>query len=279
MPTDELLHIRRTEQEALLQRIVEVLQADQCVVAAWLFGSRGRHTSDALSDTDLWVVVRDESIEVFKAERRSYVAQSGSPVLLLEASSNAPAGGAYLMALYPGKAGVHQVDWYWQRQSDASLPCNAEQLFDRGGIPQDSRQEQLDQPGASQPLTRFEQAEQVTRLSSYFWVMSNIAVKSVLRRQSWSAVSTIEMLRGLVDDIKRLLGLSMVRKGQEEWRTSVLPPVTPHEQIAMLREIAQAMEQLTSQIEAAGGHVQSAAISYVYDFFDLADALLKQQEC
>jgi hypothetical protein len=58
----------------------------------------------------------------------------------------------------------------------------------------------------------------------------------------------------------------------------VLPPVTPREQIAMLRETALAMEQLTLQIEATGGHVQSAAISYVYDFFDLADALLKQQE-
>src|SRR5205823_6035595 len=112
MPTDELLHIRRTEHEALLQRVVEVLQADQRVVAAWLFGSRGRHTPDALSDTDLWVAVKDEHIEVFKAERQSYVALPGQPVLLLEAPGNAPARGAYLMALYPGQAGVHQVDWY-----------------------------------------------------------------------------------------------------------------------------------------------------------------------
>jgi hypothetical protein len=273
---DELLHIRCTEQEALLQRVVEVLQADQRVVAAWLFGSRGRHTSDALSDTDLWVVVGDEYIEVCKAERQSYVAQVGNPVLLLEAPGNAPVGGAYLMALYPGKAGVHQVDWYWQRQSDASLPLNAEVLFDRGGIPQDSRHEQLDPPGIAQQ-SRCEQAERVTQLSSYFWVMSNIAVKSVLRHQSWSAVSFIEMLRGLVDEMKRLLGLSTIRKGQEEWRTAVLPPVVPQEQIAMLREIAQEMERLTPQIEAAGGQVQSVAISYVYDFFELADALLKQQ--
>lgn len=171
------------------------------------------------------------------------------------------------MALYPGQAGVHQVDWYWQRQSDASLPRNAEPLFDRGGIPQDSRQEQLDPPGTPQPLAGLEKAGQVTQLSSYFWVMSNIAVKSVLRRQSWSAVSLIEMLRGLVDEMKRLLGLSNVRKGQEEWRTRVLPPVTPHEQIAMLREIAQAMEELTAQIEAAGGYVPAVAISHVYDFF------------
>jgi hypothetical protein len=108
--------------------------------------------------------------------------------------------------------------------------------------------------------------------------MSNIAVKSVLRHQAWSAVSTIEMLRGLVDEVKRLVGLSTTRKGQEEWRTSVLPPVAPHEQIAMLRETVQAMEHLTPEIEAVGGHVQSVAIPYVYDFFDLADTLLSQEQ-
>jgi len=274
MSTDKLLQIRHREHEALLQRAVEVLQADQRVVAAWLFGSRGRHTPDALSDTDLWVVVEDEQIETICQERQYYVTQLGQPVLLLEAPGNAPARGAYLMALYPGQAGVHQVDWYWQRQSDASLPRHAEPLFDRGEIPQDSRPEQLDPPGTPPPLTKPERAERATQLSSYFWVMSNIAVKSVLRHQSWSAVSTIEMLRGLVDEVKQLVGLSITRKGQEEWRTSVLPPVVPREQIAMLRETAQAMERLTPEIEAVGGHVQSAAIAYVYDFFDLADVLL-----
>ena len=278
MSTDKLLQIRHREQETLLRRAVEVLQADQRVVAAWLFGSRGRHTPDALSDTDLWVAVEDEHIESFCQERQRYVTQLGQPVLLLEAPGNAPARGAYLMALYPGQAGVHQVDWYWQRQADASLPRHAQLLFDHGGIPRDSRQEQLDPPGKPPSLTLSERAERATQLSSYFWVMSNIAVKSVLRHQSWSAVSTIEMLKGLVDEVKRLVSLNMTRKGQEEWRTSVLPPVAPREQIAMLRETAQAMELLTPEIEAIGGHVQSVAIPSVYDFFDLADALLTQQE-
>jgi predicted nucleotidyltransferase len=278
MSTDKLLQIRQREQEALLQRAVEVLQADQHVVAAWLFGSRGRHTSDALSDTDLWVVVEDEYIELFCQERQRYVTQLGQPVLLLEAPGNAPAKGAYLMALYPGQAGVHQVDWYWQRQADASLPRHAQLLFDRGGIPQDSRQEQLDPQGTPPSLTLSERAERATQLSSYFWVMSNIAVKSVLRHQSWQALSFIEMLRGLVDEMKRLVGLGTTRKGQEAWRTSVLPPVAPREQIAMLRETAQEMEHLTPEIEAVGGHVQSRAIPSVYDFFDLADALLTEQE-
>ena len=39
MSADNLLQIRRLEHETLFQRIQTVLQADQRVVAAWLFGS------------------------------------------------------------------------------------------------------------------------------------------------------------------------------------------------------------------------------------------------
>lgn len=278
MSADDILQIRCTEQETLTQKALRVLQADQRIVAAWLFGSVGRRTSDVFSDLDLWVIVRDESIEILSAERQSYAAQLDRPALLLESPQNAPEGGAYLMALYPGQAGVHQVDWYWQRQANASLPRHAVLLFDRVGIPQDTRKEQLDPVGTPPPFTQQEYAEQATQLSTFFWEMSNIAVKSVLRHQAWRVVSHLEELRGLVDGMKLLVNLSIVQEGQEEWRTTLLPPVHPAEQMAMLREIAQEMEQLTSAIEMIGGKVLSRAIPYVYDFFDLADALIEQEE-
>jgi predicted nucleotidyltransferase len=278
MSVEDLLQIRYTEQETLLQQVLRVLQADQRITAAWLFGSVGRRTSDVFSDLDLWVIVKDESIEMMSAERQSYVAQLDRPVLLLESPGNAPAGGAYLMALYPGQAGVHQVDWYWQRQADASLPRHALMLFDRVGISQDTRLEQLDPAGTPPPFTQQELAEQATQLSTYFWAMSNIAVKSVLRHQAWAAVSHLEGLRWLVDGMKRLVGLSAIQEGQEEWRTTLLPPVHRTQQMAMLREIAQEMEQLTSAIGMVGGQVPSRVIPYVYDFFDLADAIIEQEE-
>jgi predicted nucleotidyltransferase len=274
MSADDLLQIRRREHEALLQRAQEVLQADQRVVAAWLFGSVGRRTADVFSDLDVWVIVKDECIETISAERQSYAAQLDRPVLLLESPGNAPAGGAYLMACYPGRAGMHQVDWFWQRQSDASLSRHAVLLFDRAGIPQDSRQEQLDPAGTPTPLTQQERAQQATQRSTFFWAMSNIAVKSVLRHQAWTAVSHLEV----VDGMKRLVGLSTVQDGQEAWRTALLPPVHRVEQMAMLRAFAQEMEQLTSAIELIGGQVPSRAIPYVFDFFDLADALIQQEE-
>ena len=277
MSVDDLLQTRRREHEALLKKIQSLLQADQRIVAAWLFGSEGRHTSDALSDFDVWVIVKDESIETIGAERQHYAAQLERPVLLLESPQNAPAGGAYLMALYPGQAGVHQVDWYWQRQADASLPLQAALLFDRGGIPQDTRLEQLDPTGAAPVLTQQERAEQAAQLSTYFWAMANIAVKSVLRHQAWAAVSHLEGLRGIVHGMKHLVGLSTVREGQEEWRTTLLPPVHRAEQMAMLREIAREMEHLTNAIELIGGQIPSRAIPHAYDFFDLADAILQQE--
>jgi predicted nucleotidyltransferase len=278
MSVDDLLQTRRAEHETLLQQALRVLQADQRITAAWLFGSVGRRTSDVFSDLDLWVIVNDESIEMMSAERQSVAAQLDRPVLLLESPGNAPAGGAYLMALYPGQAGVHQVDWYWQRQADASLPRHALMLFDRVGISQDTRLEQPDPAGTPPPFTQQELAEQATQLSTYFWAMSNIAVKSVLRHQAWAAVSHLEGLRGLVDGMKRLVGLSAIQEGQEEWRTTLLPPVHRTEQMTMLREIAQEMEQLTSAIGMVGGQVPSRVIPYVYDFFDLADTLIEQEE-
>ena len=84
MSADDLLQTRRREHEALLKKIQSVLQADQRIVAAWLFGSVGRRTSDVLSDLDVWVIVKDESIETIAAERQRYAAQLERPVLLLE---------------------------------------------------------------------------------------------------------------------------------------------------------------------------------------------------
>jgi hypothetical protein len=64
--------------------------------------------------------------------------------------------------------------------------------------------------------------------------MSNIVVKSILRHQAWTVVSHLEGLRGLVDGMKRLVGLSMVQEGQQEWRTTLLPPVHRAEQLAVI---------------------------------------------
>lgn len=276
-PIRSRIQARQSEQEVLLQRVITFLRADERVVAAWLFGSRGRGSADALSDLDLWVIVQDEVIEEICTERQAYVAQISEPVLLLDSEQNAPKGGAYLMALYPGQEGVQQVDWYWQKQSDASFPRQAVILFSHGNIPQDSRLEQLDPPGTEKPLSQEAQIAQVTALNKFFWVMANIAVKSMVRHQSWTAINHLERLRGLIDSTKVLLGLSTQQAGREEWRSTILPPVHALEQLAMLREITAEMEQLTPVIEQRGGKVEVKAIPYIYADFGLAQILIEQE--
>ncbi len=278
MSVDNLLQMRSIEHEALLARVVALLHTDERVAAAWLFGSRGRQTDDALSDLDLWVVVKDEACEAIVAERQQYVAQLGEPVLLLESPGNAPVGGGYLMALYPGRAGVHQIDWYWQRQTDASRPRKAVLLFDRVGIPQDSRQEQLDEVGNDGSLAEDERAARLTQLSAFFWAMGNIGVKGIVRRKAWDTVGLLELLKGLVDEVKYLVGVSAVQPGREAWRTDTVPPVRQSDQLIMLRETMHGMEALTPQIEAIGGTVQTAAISYIFDFLNLAEKMIEEEK-
>src|ERR1051326_5812100 len=107
MSVRDLLQARCAERDALLTRAQHVLDADYRVCAAWLFGSLGRGDEDALSDLDLFVVVADDHLHAISADRQTYAAQLGRPLLLPEAPQNAPPAGAYLMALYDGTAGPH----------------------------------------------------------------------------------------------------------------------------------------------------------------------------
>ena len=110
---EDALRQRQRERDELLDRIVAALRTDERVAAAWFAGSLGRGDADAWSDLDVWVVVEDEHAGAVIAGSRSFVAAVGSPLLILEAPQNAPADVAYLLVLYPGRAGPQQVDWYW----------------------------------------------------------------------------------------------------------------------------------------------------------------------
>ena len=93
------------------------------------------------------------------------MAAVGSPLLILEAPQNAPAGGAYLLVLYPGQAGPQQVDWYWQPPSAARMPARCRVLFDQAGVPP------LPEPA---PLGGEERARVVSEKFAVFWVAALI---------------------------------------------------------------------------------------------------------
>ena len=134
MNIEALLSVRRRERADLLRRIDAVLRSDYRVRAAWVTGSAGRGEDDALSDIDLFIAVADDAIGKFVENRRAHAARPGRPVLLMDNFANAPIGGAYLLALYEGRAGPQHVDWFWQPESETRRPEQAHTLFDRAEL-------------------------------------------------------------------------------------------------------------------------------------------------
>ncbi len=99
MSTELHLKALGTERNTLLVEARALLEGDERVVAAWLYGSLGRGTADEWIDIDLWVVVADGYIEEVCLGRHEYVAALGKPLLIVDAPQNAPAGGAFLTVL------------------------------------------------------------------------------------------------------------------------------------------------------------------------------------
>lgn len=260
MSTKLMLEKRLAERDALVAQIINLLQADDRIVAAWLFGSLGDDTADNLSDIDLWIAVADEHIEEISKSRRENVAMLGNPLLIQEAPQNAPAGGAYTLVLYSGEGGPQQVDWYWQAQSQAHIPLDTRLLFDRVGIPLRQRE----------APTREELAKTVTNQVAFFWAMSNIAAKKIARHQSWGALNMLGLLNYALEETEWLVGLSRERPGFKDTRTE-LPPVQPAEQMVSLREMAKRMEGLALYVEEMGGAVPTEVVPHVYRFFNLVD--------
>ncbi|HYP39701.1 MAG TPA: nucleotidyltransferase domain-containing protein [Chloroflexia bacterium] len=265
MSSVELLQIRREERAALLQRAIEVLTDDARVVAAWLFGSLGRGDADDLSDIDLWVVVSDEHIDAIRATRREYARSLGEPILIDEAPQNAPPGGAYLLALYGGVAGPHQVDWYWQPQSSARVPQDTRVLFDRAGI-----------QSAEPPLamTTEARAEAATGKCAFFWVMANITAKKIARREAWEVLRMLDMLKYTSDEVHWLAGVRDERPTHKSGFTA-LPPVQPSEQLALLRELAEEMEALSPELANLGRDFSPETIRQTYTFLGVVQSILR----
>ena len=262
MSVTESLEKRRQEREALLERIVTRIREDKRVVAAWLTGSLGRGDSDGLSDIDLWIAVADNYARFVVGRQQEFVERVETPLLFKEAPQNAPPDGSYLLTLYPGAYGPHQVDWYWQPQSKAAIPADAMVLFNEGDIP------------AAPPLA-VNEAQRAADLSdrvAFFWAMIAIAAKKAARRQLWEALRMIDMVQQTLDKVYRGLG--------KEPAVDALPtpPCTPLAQMGRLRALAAEMQALQSELVTLGGAPQEEAAMQVLAFFDLAEAILMASE-
>jgi predicted nucleotidyltransferase len=266
MAVPELLALRRRERDALVRRATTLLKRDQRVVAAWLTGSLGRGDADDLSDIDLWVVVREEAMRAIAAARREFVRGLGAPLLIEEAPQNAPSGGAYLLVLYAGENGPHQVDWYWQPCSGAVVPVSARVLFDRAGV-----------AGAAAPVpTQRERADAAAQQTAFFWAMANNAAKNIARGHFWAAISMLSAVDRILQNFRMALSSPGGEPVYKDTRTT--PPAwQPLDQLIELRRLATEMESLIPRVVELGAEVPTGAVQEIYRFFDLVEAILEEK--
>lgn len=253
------------QQQFYLQRAVALLEGDDRVLAAWLYGSLGRGTSDEWSDIDLWVVVADSHIAEIRAARRDYAAQLGEPLLIVDAPQNSPPGGAFLSVLYKGEIASQHVDWTWQAASDASIPPDAKVLLNRGAIPH------ADPPPSS--LSSQERAERARNQAAYFWMMVPVVARYIARRRLWGVVNLLNMLRYTLEEIAELTEQGDISPLHAT--TSTLPPpAQPADQLATLQDMAREMERLMVNVPSLHDVVSAHAREQIRHHIQLAASAL-----
>ena len=253
----------QTERELLLQRARYLAEHDPSICAAWLFGSLGRGDADALSDIDLFLIVEDSDHADVVSTRSAMMAKLGEPVLILEAPQNWPPGGVYNMALYPGKYGPHQVDWYWVRRSCAAIPSETALWFDRAGLPR------LTTPTHFSYATvpEREPAEVASQAVNMFWVMSLILAKNIARAPAEDRSEWLGWLRGFFNKAATFAGSSV------ELPTPSLSSHDVAEVLQILRTWAVGMEMLMPEVVAKGGYIPAEFPAQAHRYFDLIEAL------
>jgi predicted nucleotidyltransferase len=153
------------ERDALLERIVQEIESDTRVAAAWLAGSIGRGEADAWSDLDLHLAIDTDHLARFLAERETFYRRVGHPILIQEEkTSDSQAGARFQLVQY---AGPIEVDWNIGPVDQAERPLAFRMLVERATVP-------IVRPA---PLTAEERRTEASHWLTFFWAMAPIAVK------------------------------------------------------------------------------------------------------
>jgi hypothetical protein len=257
---------RQAERDALLRRIEAALRADERVVAAWLAGSLGRGTADALSDIDLWVIVRDEAVDAVVAGPHAFVTGVGSPSLTIDVPQNAPPGGAYMFTHFPGETGAHQVDWYWQAASRATRPEGTALLFQASPVP------------PAQPRVTLAPAELQARLEEQlmeFWATVLVTAKAIGRGRTTGFLRQADYLAQQLATLRWLSERRTVPTF-DDVRPGELPtplPETATAQLRLLDRYLAAMGELEPRLVPLGATVPENGKRQVLRFLDLIRAV------
>lgn len=268
MDRDNVLHTFVARRAALIERIVTTLQHDERFVAAWLTGSFGRGKQDDLSDIDLRVVVADAYSDSLCArpwphgarttdERLALFRQFGEPSLVYDAHENAPEGGVFTYVLYQESA--LNVDWILVPQATARRGQETLLLFDKVGIP-------MEEPPA--PLSLEERAEKASVAAGFFWLMTPIAIKYLLREKQVTFQDFLGGLHAALEDMKgQIAGESVPYHGGAYAQLYLMQA----ERVAAIRRLCDEVLELMPAIAQMGGYVPADPMSVVNTWLAMAD--------
>lgn len=197
------IHEHQQERDKLIADIVEQTYTDHRFVAAWLTGSLGRGEGDALSDVDLTLVVandaaaalcvREASVTASPSDQRMhFFRQFGRPTMVHENNHNAPDGATFTAVCYQPPSVI--VDWTLIPQAQAFLPDASRLLFAKEPIPEQSR--------PALPISERDDAKLAADIA-YFWMMSLITAKYIVRGVEVQAVCWLDELSKLAGEIER----------------------------------------------------------------------------
>jgi predicted nucleotidyltransferase len=245
-----------------IHKLAHALRSDKRVVAAWLFGSLGRREEDALSDIDIWIVVKDAHCAEMVADRNEFVTCIGTPIHRQESPQNAPPNGGYLLTLYDSEVGLQHIDWYWEPASQAQIPKDVRLLFDRAELPSSLLYSRPSPPPTENPT------EEAEKSITFFWAMVPITAKYIARRHLWSAISMIQMLRGTLVQIAEHTGADL------KTALNANPQGEPIPLLNLLRELAHAVEKVHPLAREQGITVNTEVPLHIYRYLDQIETLL-----
>ena len=282
MGVEDLLSIRLRERAELLRRVDQCVRRDCRVRAAWIMGSVARGEDDALSDLDLFIVVADDAIAEFIDNRRVHAAEPARPLLLMDNLANAPPGGAYLLALYEGKAGPQNIDWFWQAESMTCRQDDGKILFDRAGLraAPGAQRGSIVHRSSGPPLgPNPSLTDLLTHKIAFFWSMSFIVAKYIARRDRESVARMTGVVTRTLKEAAALCHSGVALSEGYKAMVAGLEAASATTQLQVLRDLARHAEALGGQAAARGVVLPSEAITQVYRFFELAEALLTRDVC
>lgn len=173
-----------------LDRFVRACEADGRVLAALLLGSRAAETSDEHSDLDLVVVVEDEAYDGFVADRDSFIATLGRPLLLEDFDV-----AGIVFVIYADGA---DVELTISRAGDLAMTGPSRVLLDKHGVVD------LDIAPGSTLHSAEDDAEAARRQIQWFWHDLSHFMTALGRGQLTWAYGQLDDLRRYCLNLARL---------------------------------------------------------------------------